>query len=85
MVLPFLVAKQQPAVVKSLARVDALLIEAVREVMDGLLKGYVSKFTEVFKLESTMYRSIKTSTTYTVGSQTALDQILHILSNATSL
>jgi hypothetical protein len=81
----FLAAKQLTAVVKSLARVDALSDEAVGEVMDGLSKGSVSKFTEVFKLESTMYRSVKTSTTYSGGSQTALDQILHTLSKATSL
>ena len=81
----FLAAKQLTAVVKSLARVDALSDEAVGEVMDGLSKGSVSKFTEVFKLESTMYHSVKTSTTYTGGSQTALDQILHTLSKATSL
>jgi hypothetical protein len=81
----FLAAKQLTAVVKSLARVDALSDEAVGEVMDGLSKGSVSKFTEVFKLESTMYRSVKTSTTYSGGSQTALDQILHTLSKATNL
>ena len=81
----FLAAKQLTAVVKSLARVDALSDEAVSDVMDGLAKGSVSKFTEVFKLESTMYRSGQTSTTYTGGSQSALGRILTILSKATDL
>ena len=64
------------AVVKSLARVVALSYEAVSDVMDGLAKGFVSKFTEVFKLESTMYHSGQTSTTYTRGSQSALGHYL---------
>jgi hypothetical protein len=81
----FLAAKQLTAVVKSLARVDALSDEAVSDVMDGLAKGSVSKFTKVFKLESTMYRSGQTSTTYTGGSQSALGRILSILSKATDL
>ncbi len=81
----FLAGKQLTAVVKSLARVDALLDEAVGEVMDGLSKGSASKFTEVFKLESALYYSVKTSTTSTGGSQTVLDHILHSLSKATSL
>jgi hypothetical protein len=81
----FFAAKQLTAVAKSLARVDALTDEAVSDVMDGLSKGSVSKFTEVFKLESTMYRSVQTSTTYCGGSQTALSAILTILSKATDL
>ena len=81
----FLAAKQLTDVVKSLARVDALSDEAVGDIMDGLSKGSVSKFTEVFKLGSSMYRSVKTSTTYNGGSQTALDQILRTLTKATSL
>ena len=39
---------------------DALTNEAVGDAMDGLLKGSVYKFTEVFKLESTMYHSVQT-------------------------
>ncbi len=48
---------------RSLARVDALSDEAVGDIIDGLSKDSASKFTEVFKLESTMYHSVKTSTT----------------------
>ena len=44
--------------------------------MDGLAKGSVTTFTEVFKLDSTLYRSQQTSTTYTGVSQTALGIIL---------
>ena len=73
------------AVAKSLACVDALTDEAVGDIMDGLSKGSVTKFTEVFKLESTMHRSVQTSTTYCGGSQTALSTILAILSKATDL
>ena len=57
---------------------DALTDEAVGDVMDGLPKGSVTKFTEVFKLESTMHRSVQTSTTYCGGSP--LSTILEILS-----
>ena len=81
----FFAAKQLTAVAKSLARVDALTDEAVGDIMDGLSKGSVTKFTEVFKLESTMHRSVQTSTTYCGGSQTALTTILAILSKATDL
>jgi hypothetical protein len=81
----FLAAKQLTAVVKSLARVDALSDEAVSDIMDGLAKGSVTKFTEVFKLDSTLYRSRQTSTTYTGGSQTALGVILLTLGKATDL
>ena len=81
----FLAAKQLTAVVKSLARVDALSDEAVSDIMDGLAKGSVTKFTEVFKLDSTLYRSRQTSTTYTGGSHTALGIILLTLAKATDL
>ena len=64
---------------------DAVTNEAVGDVMDGLSKGSVPKFTEVFKLESTMYHSVQTSTTYCGGSHTALNAILKILSKATDL
>jgi hypothetical protein len=81
----FFAAKQLTAVAKSLARVDVLTDEAVGDVMDGLSNSSVTKFTEVFKLESTMHRSIQTSTTYCGGSQTDLSTILAILSKATDL
>jgi hypothetical protein len=81
----FFAAKQLTAIAKSLACVDVLTDEAVGDVMDGLSKGSVTKFTEVFKLESTMHRSVQTSTTYCGGSQTALSTILAILSKATDL
>ena len=71
----FLATKQLTSVVKSFAWVDALSDEAVYDIIDGLSKDSVSTFNEVFKLESTMYHSVKTSTTYTGGSQMALDQI----------
>ena len=71
--------------VKGLARVDALSDEAVSDIMDGLAKGSVTKFTEVFKLDSTLYHSQQTSTTYTGGSQTALGVILLTLAKATDL
>jgi hypothetical protein len=63
-------------VAKSLAHEDTLSDEAVGDIMDGLSKGSVSKFTDVFKLKSTMFCSVKTSTTYSGGSQTALSAIL---------
>jgi hypothetical protein len=73
-------------VVKSLSRIDALSVETIGDIMDGLSKGgSVSRFTEVFKLESTMYNSVKTSTTYSGNSHTALDQILCTLSKASNL
>ena len=78
-------AKQLTAVAKSLAGVDALTNEAVGDVMDGLSDGSVSKFTEVFKLESTTYCSVQTSTTYSGGSHTALSAILATLLMATDL
>jgi hypothetical protein len=81
----FLATKQFTAVVKSLARVDAFSDEAVSDVMDGRAKGSVSKFTEVFKLENTMYCSGQTSTAYTGGSQSALGLILSMLAKATDL
>ena len=56
----FFAAKQLTAVTKSLAYVDALTNEAVGDFMDEFAKGSVSKFTEVFKLESTMYCSVQT-------------------------
>ena len=60
------------AVVNSLARVDALSNKAVSDIMDGLAKGSVTKFAEVFKSDITFYSSQQASTTYTGGSQTAL-------------
>eukprot|EP00804_Cyclotella_cryptica_P030037 CCRYP_016933-RA/>CCRYP_016933-RA protein AED:0.63 eAED:0.45 QI:0/0/0/0.5/1/1/2/0/311 len=81
----FLAAKQLTAVVKSLARVDALSDEAVSDIMDGLAKGSVTKFTEVFKLDSTLYHSQQTSTTSTGGSNTARGVILLTLEKATDL
>ena len=72
----FLAAKQLTAVVKSLARIDALPDEAVGDVMDGVSKGSVSKCTKVFKLESTIYHTVKTSTTYSGGSQWHLTKSL---------
>lgn len=46
----FLATKQLSTIVKSLAQVDALSDKTVSDVMDGLSKGSVFKFTYVFKL-----------------------------------
>ena len=59
----FFAAKKLTYVARSLACVHTLTNEAVGDDMDGLSKGSLSKFTEVFKLESIMYRSVQTSTT----------------------
>ena len=64
----FFAAKQLTIVARSLARVDALTNEAVGDVMDWLSKGSVSKFTEVFKLESIMYHSVVVVTQLSVQS-----------------
>ena len=55
------------------------------KLLDGLSKGSVSKFTEVFKLESIMYHSDQTSTTYSGGSHTTLSAIPATLLKATDL
>jgi hypothetical protein len=81
----FCAAKQLTVVMKSLTQVDTLLDDAVGDVMDGLSNGFVSKFTEVFKLESTMYCSVQSSTAYSGCSQMALSQVLSILYKATGL
>ena len=67
--------------IKSLTCVDALSDEAVVNIMNGLSKCSVSKF----QTESTTYHSVKTSTTYSGGNQTALSAIVTTLSKATDL
>ena len=65
----FFATKQLTAVTKSLACVDTLGDEVVHDFVDRLSKGSVLKFTKAFKLESAMYHSVKTFTTYSDGSQ----------------
>ena len=59
--------------VKSIAQFYLLLDDAVGGVTDWVSTSPVSKFTGYFKLESTMYCSVKTSTTYSGERQKAPD------------